>query len=198
MGRVQHTTEQFIEKAKEIHGDKYDYSKAKYTKSCNKLIITCPAHGDFEQEANRHLQKSGCVKCGILYNIRNQSATTEQFIIKAKETHGDKYDYDKVEYIKSKSKVIINCKHHGEFQQKPNSHLRGQGCPKCSAERIAISLTLTQEDFINRALKVHDNKYDYSLSEYKNSYVKIKIGCKEHGIFEQTPITHLQHFEALE
>ena len=134
-----------------------------------------------------------CVFCfGILYNIRNQSATTEQFIIKAKETHGDKYDYDKVEYIKSKSKVIINCKHHGEFQQKPNSHLRGQGCPKCSAERIAISLTLTQEDFINRALKVHDNKYDYSLSEYKNSYVKIKIGCKEHGIFEQTPITHLQ------
>ena len=112
--------------------------------------------------------------------------TTEQFISKANDVHNYKYDYSLVEYNGIKTKVKIICKEHGEFAQTPDSHLNGNGCPKCSG-----NVKLTTEQFISKANEVHNYKYDYSWVEYKNRSTKVKIICKEHGEFAQTPNSHI-------
>lgn len=113
--------------------------------------------------------------------------TTEQFIVKAKVTHGDKYEYTKVNYINNKTNVIIKCKIHGEFNQTPNSHLKGWGCNKCSTIARYSSL----EEFIHKSNKVHNNYYDYSKSKYVSAKDKITIICPIHGSFEQSVNDHL-------
>ena len=173
------TTKEFIERSKEVHGDKYDYSKVNYKNANKKVIIWCPIHGDFEQKPNNHLQGQGCPKCS-----NNVKLTTEEFIKKAKKFHGDKYDYSKVEYKSSQTKVTITCSIHGDFEQKPNNHLQGQGCPRCSV--------ITTEDFIKRSIEIHGNTYDYSKVEYKGSKTKVTIICPIHEEFEQIPNNHLQ------
>ena len=111
--------------------------------------------------------------------------TTQQFITKAQAIHGDKYNYSLVEYITSLSKVRILCPTHGIFEQRPSEHFRGKGCIECSGSK-----RITTKQFITKAQKVHGNKYDYSLVEYKNNKTKVKIICPEHGIFEQKPESH--------
>jgi len=117
--------------------------------------------------------------------------TLEQFIIDAIKIHGYKYDYSLVKYKNNKTKVIIICKEHGEFEQRPDSHLKGKGCLKCGINNIKKVLSSNTSDFIINANKIHNYKYDYSLVDYKNNRHKVKIICKEHGIFEQTPSSHL-------
>ena len=92
MSRRKLTTEQFIEKAKKIHGDKYDYSKVEYINNRTKVCIICPIHGEFWQIANSHLQGEGCKECGMELKAKNKTLTTDKFIEKAKKIHGDKYD----------------------------------------------------------------------------------------------------------
>ena len=180
------TTQEFIDEAKAIHGNKYDYSKVKYTKAESKVIIGCPMHGEFEQKSNLHLMGYGCKKCANNFLSKIKKSNTEEFIKKAKEIHSNKYDYSQVNYVNNSTKVIIICSEHGEFEQKPAMHLQGQGCPKCAGR---IKLTIKQ--FIEKAKKVHDNKYDYSKSNYTGTDSKVTIICPEHGEFEQTPYTHL-------
>lgn len=183
------TQEQFTTRAKEIHGDnRYDYSKVEYVDSRTKVIITCPEHGEFEQAPSKHLRGQGCSKCRYDSLADKYKTTVEEFIIKSNEVHGDKYTYGKVDYIGSKFKVIITCSEHGDFEQSPNSHLSGIGCPHCANE----SKKLTQESFIQKANEVHDNKYDYSKVEYVSNRNKVKIGCHTHGEFEQVASNHLQ------
>lgn len=125
-----------IEKAIEKHGDKYDYSKVEYVNTKTKVCIICPEHGKFFQTPNDHVSGGkGCVKCGFASNALKRSKNIDKFIEDAKKLHGDKYDYSKVEYINSSTKVIIICKNHGElteFTQTPNKHLEGRGCPDCA------------------------------------------------------------------
>ena len=115
------TTEEFIIKAKEVHGDKYDYSKVNYINVDTKVCIICPTHGEFLQMPSSHLNGRGCPRCS-----GNKKLTTEEFIIKAREINGDKYDYTKVEYVNNSTKVCIICPTHGEFWQTPNGHLSGR------------------------------------------------------------------------
>lgn len=177
----------FIEKAKEIHSNKYDYSKVHYINAHTKVCIVCPEHGEFWQTPENHLKGSGCPKCGKDKIKKIFSHTTEKFIEKAKEIHGDKYDYSKVKYNGNKVKVCIICPIHGEFLQTPNSHLNGNGCSKC-----AKCYHYTTEDFIDKAKQIHNNKYDYSKSIYNGIFKKICIVCPEHGEFWQTPKNHLK------
>ena len=107
---IMKTTEQFILEAKEIHGDRYDYSKVVYTGKDNKIIIYCKIHGEFEQRPNSHLRGMNCKKCSVLDGSSKQTSNNEEFIKKAEEIHGDIYDYSKIEYKNSKSKIIIICK----------------------------------------------------------------------------------------
>ena len=138
-------TKSFIEKAKSIHGDKYDYSKVEYVNSHTKVCIICPKHGEFWQLATNHLRGKGCSKCKNESTSKRQVSSKDEFITKARKVHGDKYDYSKVEYINSQTKVCIICPIHGEFWQSPNPHLRGKGCGLCREShleremRIALS-----------------------------------------------------------
>jgi len=120
--------------------------------------------------------------------------TKSDFLEKSKFTHGDKYDYSLVEYVKGSVKVKIICKEHGIFTQTPYNHMRF-GCRFCSAKLNSIKSAnkkrLTTEIFIERSNIVHDNRYDYSMVKYVDYETKVKIRCKEHGIFLQTPHHHL-------
>ena len=111
---------------------------------------------------------------------------TEKFIKKVINIHKKKYDYSLVTYINNKTLVKIICKEHGIFEQRPDSHIMGKGCPMCSK-----SNKLTQEEFISKAKLKHGNKYNYSLVNYLGSKIKIKIICPEHGEFEQQPCEHI-------
>ena len=173
---------EFIEKAKIIHGDKYDYSLVDYKRNDEKIIIICKEHGVFEQTPGGHLVSTiGCIKCSGV----NKSNKTE-FIEKAQIIHGDKYDYSDVIYIGSNSPVIIICKTHGKFLQTPSKHTNSkQGCIKCSG-----NYQLNTEEFIKKSKYVHGDKYDYSMSNYINSNTKVIIICKKCGEFEQNPYEH--------
>ena len=181
------TTNEFIEKAKNVHGDKYDYSKVEYKNAITKVCIICPKHGEFWQTPAEHLSGYGCKYCGGTNKL-----TIEQFIDKARKIHGDKYDYSKVEYINNKTKVCIICPKHGEFWQAPNYHLSGQGCKKCSDELNGLKKRKTKEQFIEEAQKIHGKRYDYSKVEYLGNNKKVCIICPEHGEFWQTPYLHLK------
>jgi len=181
------TTETFIKKAKEVHSDKYDYSLVKYVNANTKIKIICPKHGVFEQKPFLHLQNYGCQICG-----NNIKLTTETFIKKAKEVHGDKYNYSLAKYVGSHLKIKIICPKHGVFEQKPNNHLCGQGCYRCGETiRSNIKFINANNSFLIKANKIHSNLYDYSLVQYKNNRSKIKIICSKHGVFEQKVNSHL-------
>lgn len=181
------TNEEFIRRAKKVHKDKYDYSLSKYTLSKNKIKITCKEHGVFSQIARNHLNGSGCPKCAR----KRISLTTEEFIEKSIKMHGNWYNYSKVNYINHMTKVTITCPEHGDFNQRPNDHLTGYKCAVCANKKKSSDMTLTVESFINKAKKVHGEKYDYSKVNYINNATKIKIICPEHGSFFQTPNNHL-------
>lgn len=179
-GGQKYNSESFINKATEIHNGKYDYSLVNYIKSSEKIKIICSKHGVFEQIANSHLQRQGCLKCS-----GSEKSNSADFITKSKKIHGDRYDYSNINYLGNKIEVEIICSKHGVFFQKPNGHLSGQGCPKCAG------VGRTTFDFIIDASEVHDNKYDYSNVVFEKYNKKINIICPLHGEFEQKPYIHL-------
>lgn len=128
---------EFIERLSNIFIDEnYSYTKTNFINQHFNVIITCPIHGDFLVEpANALYHHSGCPLCKNKKISKNKTSSTENFIKKAKNIHGDEYDYSLVKYINNKTKVKIICKEHGVFEQTPNNHLRGCGCPSCALER---------------------------------------------------------------
>jgi Zn finger protein HypA/HybF involved in hydrogenase expression len=176
------TQDEFIKKAKTIHGEKYIYDNVKYIGALIKIIIKCPSHGEFEQPPNNHLNGRGCPDCGK----ENRKITQEEFINKASIKHNSRYIYSLTNYINIKTKIKIICPDHGVFEQSPDGHLHGQGCPKCDGKNKSTN------DFKMETTKIHGNKYDYSLVEYINNENKIKITCPDHGVFEQPPHNHLK------
>ena len=183
------TTQEFIEKAKKIHKDKYNYDKTFYIDAKTKVIITCNEHEDFKQTPDKHLSGRGCKKCG-----GTQKMTIQEFIEKAEKIHKDKYNYDKVkEYKGNRIPVKIFCPKpgHEEFEQRPDNHLNGSGCPKCGGTQ-----KMTTQEFIEKARNIHkDNKYNYDKVDYKNYRTLVIITCTKngHGDFKQTPDKHLDY-----
>lgn len=136
------TTTEFIEKSKQLHGDKYDYSKTVYLNSRSKVIIICPAHGAFEQRASSHLLGNGCPECARVWtedhkshlqvsSRKSRGMTIDEWIARAKAIHGDKYDYSQTVYVNQRTNVKIICPAHGLFEQKADSHICGYGCKLC-------------------------------------------------------------------
>lgn len=179
-------TIKFIEKAKRVWGDKFDYSDVIYKNNNEKVKIK---FNDmiFYQSPKHHL--AGHLPLLISGKCKYQ---TNDFIIRAQEVHGNKYDYSKVNYIDSHTKICIICPEHGEFWQTPTNHLSGNGCPGCKNENLKSTFSNTTEQFIKKAKKVHGDKYDYSKVEYINNNTKVCIICPEHGEFWQEPHNHLQ------
>ena len=255
-------TEKFIEKAKKVYGDKYDYSKVEYKNCSSKVEIICPEHGSFFQKPSRHLAGHECIHCA---NIKSHKRYENQFYIfldAANLKYNYKFDYSKVIYKNNKTKVEIICPEHGSFFQKPSDHLKtvfgcpkcekrgprknnedvlntlkskfpkfdfknsefngthkymyfncpkhgevkstverllkpkSPGCPRCGIElrvsKSAKATALTTEQFIEKAKKIHGDKYDYSKVEYKNKKTPVEIYCKIcNEYFFQKPKNHL-------
>jgi very-short-patch-repair endonuclease len=185
-GCYQPINDEFIENARKVHDNKYDYSKFIYINNRIKGIILCKnCNLEFEQCPSGHLQGNGCNNC--VDRGGTQRYDNEIFIKKAEEIHGNTYSYLKVNYINSQTKVIITCKRHGDFEQNPSSHVGGCGCPICSGVYKKTTI-----DFINESNKIHKNIYDYSKVDYVGCKQKVIITCLLHGDFEQTPDSHIQ------
>lgn len=184
MKRQRLNTDMFIERSKEIHGMVYDYTNTEFVNVTTDVVINCPKHGDFKIKPNRHLYgpKQGCKYCAE----HSRFNTTDTFIEKAKLIHGELYDYSKVDYKHSNENVTIICKEHGEFEQIANNHLQGAKCLKCYEEESRPTL----EDVIDKFNKIHKGKYDYTEVNYINNYSSVKIICKKHGSFMQSPSDH--------
>jgi len=186
----QYTQEDFIRKAVAAHGDKYNYEKAIYVNCRTKVTIICPEHGEFEQNTRLHMEGNGCPECGK--DRTNKRDTQEDFIRKAIGRHGNRYNYDKVVYSNSKTKVTIICPEpgHGEFKQLPKNHIIGKGCHTCGGDPVK-----TTADFIRKSEERHAGKgYGYENVEYVNSNTEVIIICPEHGEFLQKPCNHLQGY----
>lgn len=183
--------EYFIEKSKKIHANKYNYDNVNYINNCTKVDLICNiCKTKFSQLPTNHYRgNGGCPKCKIKIVADKKKYTKELFIEKCNLIHKNKYDYTDIEYNRIFDKIKILCKKCGEyFVQLANDHLRGAGCTKCFLEKRK----LTNEEFIEKSIKIHFDKYDYSLINYINTYQKIKIICKKHGEFHQSPTHHLQ------
>lgn len=168
----------FIEKAHETHGNLYSYEKSTFVNYNTPLVITCTTHGDFSQKPSHHVDGSGCPACSTARNVDLCRKTSVQFIKEAVEVHGASYDYSKVDYIDSNSKVEIICNQHGIFRQAAASHLCGRGCPKCAKsgynQQIAGCLyvlqcgDITKIGITNRAVAVRVKEVSKSFgSEFE-------------------------------
>lgn len=189
------TREEFIRRAREVHGDRYDYSKVEYVNSQSRVEIICREHGSFYQIPNNHIdKKNGCLKCGREVTSSKLSSEYTTFVEEALHTHGNRYSYEKINsdnYSNLSAKVEIICHEHGSFWQSPANHRKGVGCPKCGEEKAKKSRLLTLDQFIEKAKKVHGEKYSYAESEYLTSHLPIKITCPSHGPFWQTANDHI-------
>ena len=177
-------SQQFIEQAVIIHGNKYDYSNVNYVNPITDVEIHCPIHGPFWQNLYSHVKRMcNCPKCALDGNKLSQV----DFIAKSKIVHNYKYNYSKVVYDTNTSMVTIVCKKHGDFIQRAASHLEGSGCKECFIEEYKS----TTDQFIKRAILIHGNKYDYSKVIYTRNKIPVEILCTTHGAFWQRPNNHL-------
>jgi very-short-patch-repair endonuclease len=165
------TTEEFIQKAKFIHGSKYDYSKTEYKNSQLKIIIICKVHGEFLQTPNIHLSNHGCKECFD----NKKKFSIESFIEKANKVHNYKYDYSKTKYHHSTKKIKINCFPHGEFEQIAANHLRGLGCPQCNSSKGELkirewlmfnSIQFEEQRIFNNCINKKPLPFDFYLKDF--------------------------------
>ena len=168
-------TKKFIDKVIELYGNFYDFALTEYVSSRKIIKIVCNKHGLIETTPEKFL-KNGCYQC----------KKEKEYLDKYTKVHNDKYDYSLFVYINNKTKSKIMCPIHGVFEQLPYTHSVGKGCPDCSNNK---KKTISQ--FIQQARYVHGEKYNYSSSVYINDSTKIKIICKKHNMFLQTPNSHL-------
>jgi hypothetical protein len=185
------TTEEFILRARAIHGDRYDFSKTKYGSAHEQVTVTCKVHGDIQTRPANFLSGKGCRHCGRVIAAESQANTTAGFIEVAKSKHGDRYDYSRTDYKGATRKVVIGCVAHGYFLQTPQNHLQNNGCKQCGLEARALTRMMTNEEFIRRAKIIHGDRYSYSRVEYQGVFKKVEILCQDHGYFSQTPDRHL-------
>lgn len=180
----------FIAKARRIHGDKYNYSQVVYKSSKTVIDIICPIHGKFEQTPGAHLQGSSCTACSNIESAARRRGTTDNFIVRGKKIHGDRYDYSLVEYYDYNTPVTIVCPKHGKFTQTPNKHLSTDGCTDCIKELHGPRLRYTTAEYVARLTLIHKNKYNYDKVIYRGGDSSIIITCPIHGDFTKKASVH--------
>ena len=184
---------------KDLYGSTYDFSKVVYVKNRKeRVLVGCRQHGFLERSVAALLAGKGCSRCGRTRGHEKQKtsrrSSTDEFVKKSRLVHGDRFDYSKVEYVSRSVPVLIGCKIHGYFEKKAGRHLRGgygSGCPDCGREASAAVLRSNTEEFLNKAHRVHGDRYCYDSVRYVNSKSAVIITCREHGEFQQTPNRHL-------
>ena len=184
------TTEEFVREAIKVHGNTYDYSLVEYKTTQSKVNIICSKHGIFNQRPISHLRGNGCAKCGFEVVSFKLSKDTQKFIEQSKKVHGELYDYSKVDYVDSHTKVVVICDKHGPYNVLPHNHIRGVTCDKCAREQKASALVKPYSYFLERALAQHGYAYEYDESSYNGMSSSIIITCSEHGPFQQLATLH--------
>lgn len=204
-GNKQPTTKEFIKKANIIHNNRYNYSKSIYTIKSAPLVITCTVHGDFSQTPNDHLDNHGCPKCGRIGSSKSVVLKNDDFVKRSNLIHNNKYQYIE-EYTNGRRKINILCKEHGVFSQVAQSHLRGNGCPRCKVivskphkeisnflESYSIQHIINDRTIIspyeldvlsnNIAIEYHGEYWHLSKSMLSSNKHKIKADlCDKHGV----------------
>ena len=182
-----HTSKSFIEKAKQVHGVKYDYSKTEYIDSHTKVCIICPEHGEFWQIPSNHLKGCGCSKCSNNFNFTN-----ENFLqyLKTKE-YSDNICFNKIHYVNNATPVTFTCKLHGDFVRLPSSIKNKIECPECQKLRLHDLNINDNEEVIKKCKRIHNNFYNYDKTFYTGYNNKMIITCPIHGDFEQLASVHL-------
>lgn len=194
------TTEEFIARSKEIHGDKYDYSQAVYVEGRLKVRIRCKLCDFwFDQRACNHTSGRGCHQCKKNTLSSLNVLSKDQFVAVARAIHGDEFDYSETVYSGMKTRIRVRCNKCGvAFEQLASNHANARGwtgCKVCSGEKIGSRLRLGLRRFVDRSIAVHGDIYDYSRVVYKNVETKVPILCKTCGlVFDQTPTGHLSGY----
>ena len=172
------TINEWIERAKERHGEKYDYTDSRLVGK-RKMSVRCRIHGVWNPDRKSHANGYGCPECAP-----NAKMNTEKFINKSRELYGERFDYSLVKYVNIQTPVKIIClEHEVEFKVIPHNHLHSSGgCKECLEVVVP-----TTEEFIELR-SVHGDKYDYSLVEYVSTKEPVRLICPEHGPFEKTPL----------
>lgn len=181
-GKIKMSKSDFINRSNITHNNKYDYSRVDY-KSCETEVdIICPEHGLFKQIPYSHIRGMGCRKC----IWKSMFLSLQDFINKSNIIHSEKYDYSRTEYVNNKRKVIICCPVHGEFLQKPNSHLSGHGCPNCSnnvskKEIIWLNSLSVPDKFRNKKVSICGKRYQFDAFDSDNKIIYEFYGDYWHG-----------------
>jgi len=170
-----------------VFGNLYEFDFSNFVNTHSKIEVKCPIHGWSSQILKNLFKGHGCKNCGYSLSSDKQRSNIDDVINKFREVHGNRYDYNKFNYIDNGSKSIIICPLHGEFHQSPWTHIKGHGCPSCSGNKKMNNI-----EFINAANKVHNKNYIYDFIDYKNMHSKVKIVCPKHGDFLQMAQTHIK------
>jgi hypothetical protein len=207
------TTSWFIDKAREVHGFRYNYEKTIYVKAHERVTITCPKHGDFNQLAFSHLQGRRCYDCGLdaheAYVATHRRGVStgpskrkgvspyeqSEFFRLCAKRHKDKYDYSDTVFMTTNRPIEPVCKEHGKFKLLASEHLRGRGCRKCGRRNQGLKKRIPFSKWLRAAHKIHRKTYEYDKTSYRTTKDSIRIKCKKHGWFEQNAARHiyLQH-----
>lgn len=180
------TNDQFLERARSVHGDTYDLSLVNYRTSTDKIKVVCRTHGVFTPVAGNFIsKKTGCPKCRNDATSRRSRLSFQEYVERSTKVHSGKFTYKELVYENNNAHLIVVCPTHGEFKQLAQSHLKGVGCVKCSKP------VRDQASFLSASSEIHGDKYDYSKAEYKSAFEKVEIICPEHGVFTQAPTYHV-------
>jgi len=187
------TQEQFLTRMREIHKDKYDFSKSIYINRSSKVTFVCHEHGEISMVADALLVGKGCVQCGYADARETWKVDSSEFITKAINLHGNKFDYLLVpKEVWLTEDITIICPVHGEFLTTVRKHLKKYGCVKCAKDGEGFKKRLTNAEFVEKSTAVHGDLYDYSEVKYTTSKDKVKIFCKKHEkYFLQVAADHM-------
>lgn len=184
------TTEDWIARFRDRHGDRYDYSKVETKGNLDPVIIVCSIHGEFKKTPYAHGTEAkpcdGCVKDAVIVKCG------KDFLVRFQAKHGTKFDYYKVVFKGATKPITIVCPVHGEFSVTPINHLRSEsGCRKCGhIEKVGVVPVKSRLTPIERFIKRHGDKYDYSLVEYRGQFDRVTVICPDHGRFTVSPVQH--------
>ena len=181
----------FLDRAHKIHKDQYTYDENSYVNYSTRMNIYCNEHRFFSQTPHSHISmKTGCPKCGDIKGGQSNSHSWDVVLNLFKEIHGLKYNYDKTSYVSAAKKMRMECKIHGWFEQRSNLHYSGTGCPKCAVIKVHEQQKIDFNQFKERSIVTHMDRYKYYEEDYIDIFSKTKITCEKHGDFYQKPINH--------
>jgi len=188
------TTSDWIERFRNKFGETFDYSKFEFVDTDTKIVVICPEHGEYTTTLYGHLgSPTGCERCSSGKTGEGQRVSTDLWLKRFRDRHGDKFDYSLFSPTNQYQKCTIICREHGPFEQTPKMHWNSEhGCPNCAIIGSGLNRRITHEEFISRSSSIHEGKYDYSNSDYTTGSEKVSILCPIHGEFLQSPPNHLQ------